>query len=89
MPINEIKYICFDKKNYEDDSDMWFDIMQLLTILSKNYYISVVHPEDCNLVHIYFESAKTDLGAPYPVWLTPEQEEALQLVLEDEDVSEE
>jgi len=76
--MHKVNSICFDYHNWNDYEDMWYDIKEVIKILTKNNYIVVVREEDFQLVYVDFETADTSLGAPYPMWLLPEEAERLE-----------
>lgn len=84
----KVNSICFSPDYYDDESDLWYDLLDVVRALIKNNYIINIRLEDFGLVFLDFESANKELGAPYPYWLTPEKAEQLWFMNEENKVDE-
>lgn len=75
--MHQVNSIYFDPDNYESEYLMWDDITEMMRILCKNDHIIVVRQDEFGQVFLDFETANRELGAPFPFWLSPEEEESV------------
>jgi hypothetical protein len=67
--------IC--KDDYETEEMFFNAIKDVIKVLLDNNYISVIDWDEkgFGIVRIDYASSDGELGEPYPVWLTPKEEE--------------
>ena len=82
----KVNSICFSPDSYDDKSDLWYELLDVVKALINNNYIINIREGDFGFVYLDFESASKSLGAPYPYWLTPEQAEQLWFMNEENEV---
>ena len=83
--MHQVNSIYFDPQKYESDYEMWSDVTEVMRVLCKNDHIIVVNQDEFGQVFLDFESADRELGAPFPFWLSPEEEESVVWDSEEED----
>lgn len=77
--MNEVNTIIICKDEYDTNEDFENAIKKAVTcLLDNNYIMTIVYEEKgLGIVRIDYDYADRTYGAPYPVWLTPEDEEQI------------
>ena len=73
--MNKVNQYVLDRDNFSSDEEFANHVGQILFNFAKDGYIATFRYEDMGIYIIEYNHADQSLGAPYPYWLTPEEEE--------------
>lgn len=70
--MENVPYIAFDAREYDDLDDMWYDVRSVIAVLVKNNYEVLIRYEDAGIYILEYSSTHQDLGTPVAYWLSPD-----------------
>lgn len=79
--MNRVNEIVIVKDDYKTKEEFENAIRDAIMVLLNNNYIMTVkydaNEKDLGIVVIHYNYAQTEMGAAYPHWLYPEEEETI------------
>lgn len=75
--MNKVNQYVLNRALFDSDEEFANHVGQILFNFTKDGYIATFRYEDVGIYIIEYNYADQSLGAPYPYWLTPEEEERI------------
>ena len=85
--MNDVNAITICKEDYETEEDFENAIKKAIMVLLNNNYIMTVRWDEKGLgiLTIEFNHDKSEFGADYPYWLSPEEFECVMYDKQEEE----
>ena len=84
--MHDVNTLVICRDEFETEEMFFNAIRDAIKVLLDNNYISVIDWDEkgFGIVRIDYASSEKTLGEPYPVWLSPEEEELVIMSKDDE-----